>query len=97
MTFEYDDKGKFFTDVIFKNPVDVFVQTTTGLVEGTVHVQKDERLKDELDRSERFLALTDASVFNLAGEKVYEADFIALQRGQIIWVIPRENEDEAES
>ncbi len=97
MTFTYDDKGKFFTDVISKNPVDVLVQTTTGLIQGTVHIRKEERLKDELDRDEVFLALTEASVFNEAGEIVQENDFIGIHRGQIVWVIPRENEEESQS
>ncbi len=92
MTFEYDEKGKFFTDVISKNPVDVLVQTTEGLIHGTVHIRKDERLKDELDRDEFFLALTEASVYNLAGEMVQENDFIALHKRQIVWVIPKVND-----
>ena len=94
MTFEYDEKGKFFTDIISKNPVDVLVQTTEGLIHATVHIRKDERLKDELDRDEIFLALTDASVYNLAGEVVQENNFIAVHKRQIVWVIPKENDRE---
>ncbi len=92
--FEYDNKGKFFTDIISKVPIDVLVQTTTGLIQGTVHIRTDERLKDELDRDEIFLALTEASVFNAAGEIAYKNDFIAVHRAQVVWVLPQENEDE---
>ena len=97
MTFEYDNKGKFFTDIISKTPIDVLVQTTTGLVQGTLHIHRDERLKDELDRDKSFLALTDASVVSADGEILYKNNFIAIQRGQIVWVMPRENEEETES
>ena len=92
MTIEYDEKGKFFTDRISKNPVDVLVQTTEGLIHGTVHVRKNERLKDELDRDEVFLALTEASVYNTAGEMTQEKDFIAVHKRQIVWVMPKEND-----
>jgi len=92
--FEYDNKGKFFTDIISKTPIDVLVQTTTGLVQGTVHIRKDERLKDELDRNEIFLALTEASVFNAVGEIIYKSEFIAVHREQVVWVLPQETEGE---
>ncbi|MBT3323077.1 MAG: hypothetical protein HN392_12410 [Anaerolineae bacterium] len=93
MTFEYDDRGKFFTDVISKTPVDVLVQTTTHLIQGVVHVQKDERLQDELDQESNFLALTDVRILDADGKISYKSDFIAIQRQQIIWVIPDENEE----
>lgn len=94
MTFEYDNKGKFFTDIISKNPLDVIVQTATHLVHGTIHIRKDERLKDELDRVEIFLALTEANILNAEGKILYTNDFIAIHRDQIIWVIPNEREEE---
>ena len=94
MTFEYDNSGKFFTDIISKNPIDVLVQTITHLIEGTVHIHKDERLKDELDREAIFLALTEASILNAEGKTLYQNDFIAVQRSQIIWVIPKTNDKE---
>ena len=92
MTFEYDDKGKFFTDVISKNPVSALVQTTTHLIEGTIHVRKDERVKDELGRTENFLALTDARIIDTDGNTLYENNFIAVHRGQIVWVLPKEDD-----
>ena len=97
MTFEYDNKGKIFTEVISKDPIDVLVQTTTHLIRGTVHVRQDERLKDELDKSIPFLALTEVSVLNAAGETLYENDFAAIQRSQIVWLIPEESEEDEES
>ncbi|RLD02932.1 MAG: hypothetical protein DRI32_08130 [Chloroflexi bacterium] len=97
MTFEYDNKGKFFTEVISKNPLDVLVQTTTHLIQGTIHVHRDERLKDELDEISAFLALTDVKILNAEGKTLHQNDFVAIQRNQIVWVIPEENKKDEES
>lgn len=92
MAFEYDNKGKFFTDVISKIPVSALVQTTTHLIEGTIHIRRDERVKDELGRTENFLALTDARIIDNDGNTIYKNNFIAVHRGQIVWVLPKEDE-----
>lgn len=92
MTFEYDNKGKFFTDVISKIPVSALVQTTMHLIKGNIHIRKGERVKDELGRTENFLALTDASILDESGNVLYENSFIAIHRNQIIWVLPQEDE-----
>jgi hypothetical protein len=88
MTIEYDEKGKFFTDVVSKVSVHVTVQTTGQRVSGNVHVRRGERLKDELDRAESFLAITDASVLGADGKVAFTASFLAIQRSQIVWVMP---------
>ncbi len=88
MTIEFDEKGKFFTDVVSKVPVQAVVQTVGQLVRGKVHVREGERLKDELDRDELFLAVTDASVIGLNGEVQFQTPFLAVRRSQIIWVLP---------
>ncbi len=95
MAIEYDEKGKFFTDVISKIPVDAVVQTSSQLVRGKVHVRQGERLKDELDRDELFLAMTDATVLGPSGEVQYNAPFLAVRRSQIIWVMPDENKSKS--
>jgi len=92
MSFEFDEKGKIFTDLITKIPVQAIIQTTSQLVRGKVHVRQGERLKDELDRDEPFLAVTDASVVGQDGQPLFETPFLAVSRSQIIWVIP-ERED----
>ena len=92
MTIEYDEKGKFFTDIVPKVPVDAVVQTTSQLVRGRVHVREGERLKDELDRDELFLAMTDISVEGADGQVQFQAPFIAVRRSQIVWVMPDREE-----
>ena len=48
-------------------PVPVVIQTATHLVRGLVHVREGERLKNELERDEAFLAVTNASVYGAGG------------------------------
>ena len=94
MSIEFDEKGKFFTDVVPKIPVQAVVQTVTQLVRGKIHVREGERLKDELDRDELFLALTDASVIGADGQLQFEAPFMAVRRSQIVWVVPDREQPE---
>lgn len=88
MSLEYDDKGKIFTDVVSKVPVAALVQTTTHLIRGNIHIRPDERLKDELNRDEPYLAMTNASVVGADGQQVYASDFLAVRREQVVWVMP---------
>jgi uncharacterized protein DUF6812 len=90
----YDEKGKVFTDIVSKVSIQATVQTTTHLMRGQLHVRRDQRLKDELDHSEKFLALTDVSILGPDGQSLFQAPFVAVQRAQIVWVIPEQNKDE---
>ncbi len=88
MSIEFDEKGKFFTNLVSKVAVPATVQTSGQLIRGKVHVREGERLKDELDRDELFLAMTDASVLGSDGKVLFQAPFLAVRRNQIIWVMP---------
>lgn len=90
MNIRYDDKGKFFTDVITKDAVPSIIQTLVSRIQGNMHVRINERVKDELNRGEQFLAVTNAKIFNLQGEKVRESEFILINRDHVIWVVPDE-------
>jgi len=61
---------------------------------GYLHVRRDQRIKDELDHSEKFLALTDVSILGPDGQSLFQAPFVAVQRAQIVWLIPEQNTDE---
>ena len=91
MTFEYDEKGKIFTDIVSKVAVPSTIQTTTHLIRGQVHVRRDQRIKDELDLNEGFLALTDVSVMGPDGQTLFQAPFLAVRRSHIVWVLPEQN------
>jgi hypothetical protein len=88
MTIEYDEKGKFYTDVVKKLPIPAVIQTTTHLVRGLIHVQRGERLKTELERDEKFLAVTQATVHGMDDKVLFTSPFMALQRNQIVWLMP---------
>lgn len=91
MSLEFNEKGKYFTDIISKVAVPAVIQTVLHRIEGSVHIRMDERVKDELDRNELFLAVTNAKVFGLDGTVLYETDFMTVSRSQIVWVIPSDD------
>ncbi|HSL31239.1 MAG TPA: hypothetical protein VK900_18700 [Anaerolineales bacterium] len=97
MTIEYDEKGKIFTDIVTKVSIQATVQTTTHLIRGSIHVRRDQRIKDELDLNENFLALTDVTVLTPDGQALFQAPFLAVRRSQIIWVLPEKNRNEEAS
>ena len=90
MGVRYDDKGKFFTDVISKDRVPSIIHTLISRIQGNLHVRMDERVKDELNQGEQFLAITDAIVYNLQGQKIYDAEFMLINRDHVIWIVPDE-------
>ena len=92
-SIQYDEKGKFYTDVISKLALPATIQTTHQLIKGFVHVRQGERLKNDLERDELFLAVTQASILGADGQVQFEAPFIAVRRSQIIWIMPDEKTD----
>ena len=97
MSIRYNEKGKFFTDIITKDAVPSVIQTLVTRIQGHVHVRVNERIKDELNRGEQFVAVTDAEIFNLQGQKISQAEFVIINRDHIVWIIPdEENTNRAE-
>ncbi|HNT24320.1 MAG TPA: hypothetical protein PKM21_08145 [Anaerolineales bacterium] len=93
MSLHYDEKGKFFTDYVTKEPVDTIIQTSLHTIYGRIYVRADERVSDLLNRSEPFLAVTDVQIKNAAGEVLFESEFLAINRQEIIWIIPKDERD----
>jgi hypothetical protein len=91
MSTHYDEKGKFFTEVVSKEQVTVYIRTRNQRIFGKLHVRYGGRVKDELNESDQFLAITDAQVLSLTGEIESRCSFMALNRHEIIWVIPEED------
>ena len=90
MITEFDDKGKIFTNVVSKRPVAVTIQTLHHLMHGEIHVVPGERLKDELNSSEKFIAVTNAEVKDASGSTLFRSAFITLNLDHILWLIPDE-------
>jgi hypothetical protein len=93
----YDEKGKVFTDIVTKVPIQATIQTTTHMMRGHLHVRREQRIKDELDHTEKFLAFTDVSILGPDGQALFQAPFVAVQRAQIVWVMPEETNAEESS
>jgi hypothetical protein len=91
MSVEFNEKGKYFTDIISKVAVPSIIQTTLHRIEGSIHVRLEGRVKDELDRIEPFLAVTNAKIFSADGALLHEADFITVARSQIVWIVPSDD------
>ena len=94
MSFDYDDKGKIFTDVVSKIAVYATIQTTTHMLRGRIHVRRDQRIIDELDVQENFIALTDVTVQGADGQTLFQTPFLAVHRSHIVWVLPEQKSGE---
>jgi len=90
MFTQFEEKGKLFSNVVAKKPVKVQIQTITHIIYGTVHIRPDNRIKDEINQTETFLAVTNVKVFDLNKNPIQECKFIAVNRSQIIWLIPED-------
>ena len=98
MTIEYDEKGKIFTDIVSKIAVYATIQTTMHMMHGRIHVRRDQRVIDELDVNENFIAITDVTVLGADGQTLFQAPFLAVRRSQIVWVSPEpKSGEESES
>ena len=97
MTIEYDEKGKKFTDIVTKKPVYATVQTTKQMLRGNIHVHQDQRIKDELDIDDKFIAITDVSILGADGQVLFQTPFLAVNRAQIVWVLPEQKQNEEEA
>jgi hypothetical protein len=93
MTIEYDEKGKFYTNVVTKVAVPSIIQTTTHLIRGFVHIRQGERFKNELETGENYIAVTDARVYDSDGRVLFSSPFLAVQRRQTVWIMPENKSD----
>jgi hypothetical protein len=90
MVLEYDEKGKFFTEVISKDLILSHIQTQTYHIRGYVHVRKGERMSDELNQTNLFLPVTNAEIHSPEGKILYITDFLVVNREHIVWLMPVE-------
>ena len=94
MVLEYDEKGKYFTDIIKKEVVLAQIQTPVHRIQGYVHIRIGERLSDELNQEKSFLAVTDAIISNLQGELLFTSGFLVVNRAHIVWLMPIQEQKE---
>lgn len=92
MEVRIDDRGKYFTPRVSKESVASVVRTTDHLIVGNVYVRPDRRLKDELNEDpDRFLAITDAFVYDAYGERLlFGSSFLLVAYTHVILISPVE-------
>lgn len=90
MSTHFNEKGKFFTQIVAKDPVQATIQTLTHRIEGTVHIRRGSRLIDELHAAGQFLPVTSAVIYDASGASLYRSDFVAVNLDHIIWLLPQE-------
>ena len=73
--------------------IEALVRTVDQLIVGRVHAEPGKRLKDEMNHSStRFIAITDARVYDAAGrELLYASDVVLVANGHIVSVTPRKS------
>jgi len=75
-----------------KVTVQATIQTMTQRISGAIHILEWQRVKDYLDNlPEKFIAVTNAKVYNFKGEVIAEYDFLAINVENVIWVHPHDS------
>jgi hypothetical protein len=95
MVLEFEEKKKYFTDVIIKDPILAHIQTQTHTIRGNVHVRQGGRLSDEINHADQFIAITQAEIYHPDGTILQTCDFMVVNRDHIVWIVPvgEENRD----
>lgn len=92
----YLKKGVIRTDLarrVEKVPALVEIYTELIRVEGFAHVMPGSRLLDFLNTPAEFVAITDATIFNLQdGRQIKKVDFLALRKSSVIILMEKEEE-----
>ncbi|MDA1329670.1 MAG: hypothetical protein DWG76_01910 [Chloroflexi bacterium] len=78
-------RGSGFVVHTEKQPV--IIQTQTNRIHGNIHVRENERIKDALNTSDAFVAMTDVTVLDINGMTLlFKSGFLAINRLEVIWV-----------
>ena len=97
MPARFDKKGKLYTETVTKDKVKVTIQTVIDKLSGYLHIQPDKRLKDDLNDSSGFLALTNGIVLNPQGQELDQFEFLAINKEHIVWIIEDEEREPRET
>jgi hypothetical protein len=73
--------------------IEAVIRTGDQLIVGRLHAEPGKRLKDEMNHtSTRFIAITDARVYDAGGRVLlYQSDFLLLANDHIVSVTPRDS------
>lgn len=92
MDYRIDEKGKVFTPRMSKRTLPVTACIKNHIVQGTLHLKPDNRLKDEMNEAERFIALTNVQVMDAQGINVlYETGALIVNKDDVAWIFQRDS------
>ncbi|MEW6277428.1 MAG: hypothetical protein AB1758_02315 [Candidatus Eremiobacterota bacterium] len=75
-----------------KETIRVILLTTTYRLEGDIHVAPGGRLLDEVNKERDFIPVTNATVYDLAGDEALDTlDFIAVNKSLVVMIAPAAN------
>jgi hypothetical protein len=79
-----------FSAHVAKESIAAVVRTADQLIVGQVHARPSKRLKDEMNHvSDRFIAITDARVYDSSGSRLlFETAFILVSNAHIVSIAP---------
>ena len=77
------------SDHLDKKQVPTTIQTMTQRIVGNIHIREWERVKDAFNNlEERFIAFTDAKIYNFSGQIVHSCKFMAVNIDHVVWINP---------
>lgn len=60
------------------------IQTLVDRIERNYCMRPDDRISDSFNSDNQFISLTDVSVWNLKDEKIFDTEFLIVNRYQIV-------------
>ncbi len=96
MDYRLDEKGKYYTTRVTKRSAQILACAQGTLISGLMHLTLENRIKDELNSSDRFFAITNAQVREMSsGKLLYESQLLVLNKDQLNWVLPIDESNES--
>ncbi len=93
MDYRIDEKGKIYSKHVTKRSVAVVLRVEETIISGTVHLTLDNRLKDELNSGETFIAITSAKLADAnSGRTLHESEVVLINKNRITWIYPSETD-----
>jgi hypothetical protein len=88
MTIDPANRERGFRPIVNTTAYPVIIQTADNRIQGNLHARENERIKDVLNSTETFIALTQVQILDIHGTlELRKSDFLAINRDQIVWVI----------
>lgn len=87
MKMRIDAKGKYYTQRVSTDELDVILLTHDGEIHGAIHVHPNRRLSDEIDSDRRFIPLTEVTIYRRDGSD-FKTEFLAVNKDAIVWITP---------